>query len=173
LRGIIDNFNNPIIVFTIIYDYFKIKNNLYLSRKNLVGSLQSIYKDLYLFNNKKNKRFYTLNLKRLRMIENLSLTFDVIFDYMTYDKLRTFFTLNVKNEAYHIPQEIVAFSELRRLLSEGAKGLISNNSNKVINYQKELMDKYKDIDDLNELSDLPIFVSIYNYLNRLKEISTT
>jgi hypothetical protein len=43
VKGIISNFKNPYIVSTILYDYFKIKNNLYLSRIPLCKLVQGLY----------------------------------------------------------------------------------------------------------------------------------
>jgi hypothetical protein len=55
LKGIISNLKNPQIVYTILYDYFKIKKNLYLGKDSLVKMISHLYKSIYILERTKKK----------------------------------------------------------------------------------------------------------------------
>jgi len=164
---------NPQVVFIILYDYFKIKNNLYLSRFNLVELLFRLYHKFSIIqklNSKKKKFsskkiFINLNRNKLMMIKALGLSLDIDFGYYSYDKLRNLFTLLVKNDDYPIPGEGVALLEYKRILSQGMAGIIGKINNNIINNPDLLLSKFEIIDK-NLLSDNPIFLSIYNTIKQ-------
>jgi len=180
LKGIINNFKNPQVVFIILYDYFKIKNNLYLCKYSLVELLFRLYNKFTIvkkINNKKKKfsskkSFIGLNRNKLIMIKALSLSLDIDFGYFSYDKLRNLFTLLVTNEDYPIPGEKVALLEYKRILSQGMAGIIGKINNNIINNPDLLLSKF-DIIDKNLLSDNPIFLSIYNTIKQSWSIVQT
>jgi hypothetical protein len=174
LKGIIHNFKNPFVVFIILYDYFKIKNNLYTSKLNLVDLLHRLYFKFGIDKNKrinisvnKNTKLIFLNLSRskLKMIKALSLSLDIDFGYYNYDKLRNLFAILVTNESYPLPGEGVALLEYKRILSQGMAGIVGKINNSIINNPDLLLNKF-DVIDKNELSDNPIFISIYNTIVR-------
>jgi hypothetical protein len=97
LKGIISNFKNPQIVFSILYDYFKIKNNPVLYQTSLVNFVvNQLYKSISvpIYNNKtrKYKTFYfQVNKFVRRQIITLELALDQSFGFLTYEKFRNFF----------------------------------------------------------------------------------
>jgi len=178
LKGIINNFKVPHVVFIILYDYFKIKGNLYLSKYNLVELLFRLYYKFSIIqknkiSNKKRslkkiipkKNFISLNRNKLTMIKALGLSLDIDFGYYCYDKLRNLFTILVKNDDYPIPGEGVALLEYKRILSQGMAGIIGKINNNIINNPDLLLSKFE-IEDKNLLSDNPIFLSIYNTIKQ-------
>jgi len=178
LKGIINNFMVPHVVFIILYDYFKIKGNLYLSKYNLVELLFRLYYKFSIIKNtnktiKKNSlkkiipkmNFISLNKNKLIMIKALGLSLDIDFGYYSYDKLRNLFTILVKNDDYPIPGEGVALLEYKRILSQGMAGIIGKINNSIINNPDLLLSKFE-IEDKNLLSDNPIFLSIYNTIKQ-------
>ena len=176
LKGIINNFKNPQVVFIILYDYFKIKKNLYLSKYNLVELLFRLYYKFSVININKTKVkkevkfsskkcFISINRNKLIMFKALGLSLDIDFGYFSYDKLRNLFTLLVKNDDYPIPGEGVALLEYKRILSQGMAGVIGKINNNIINNPDLLLSKF-DIEDKNLLSDNPVFLSIYNTIKQ-------
>jgi len=173
LKGIINNFKNPLVVFIILYDYFKIKGNLYTSRYDLVELLYRLYHKFSIIkkiNNSKRKInskkiFITINKRKLMMFKALSLSLDIEFGYYTYDKLRSLFTYFVTNDEYPIPGEGVALLEYKRILSQGMAKIVGNINNKIINNPSLLLSKFE-IVNKNLLSDNPVFISIYNTIKR-------
>ncbi|QPK91778.1 RdRP [Fusarium verticillioides mitovirus 1] len=179
LGGILRNINNPNIVFTVLYDYFKIKKNYFPSRANsLVGLVKDLYHKLLLKNKKiktKNnkiifrKSFYKLNDKMVSSLESFSLMLDIVFDYKSYDKLRNLFVKNITTLDYNIPSESTILSELKRILSHGLSSRILQMNSNIINSPKVLISKF-DIEDKNLLNTNPVFLSIYNTISRFKDI---
>jgi len=179
LKGIILNFKNPQVVFIILYDYFKIKCNLYTSKYNLVELLFRLYYKFSILSKTNNRKrnlsqkiisnskkvFITLNKNKLTMIKALSLSLDIDFGYYSYDKLRNLFTLLVTNEQYQIPGEGEALLEYKRILSAGMAGIVGKINNSVINNPDLLLSKFE-CEDKNLLSDHPVFVSIYNTIKQ-------
>jgi hypothetical protein len=49
LKGIISNLKDPRIVYSILYDFFKIKRNLWTSNFSLVSLLSQLYNHIYYF----------------------------------------------------------------------------------------------------------------------------
>jgi len=161
------------VVFIILYDYFKIKGNLYTSRYDLVELLYRLYHKFSIIkkiNNSKRKInskkiFITINKRKLMMFKALSLSLDIEFGYYTYDKLRSLFTYFVTNDEYPIPGEGVALLEYKRILSQGMAKIVGNINNKIINNPSLLLSKFE-IVNKNLLSDNPVFISIYNTIKR-------
>jgi hypothetical protein len=176
LKGIINNFRNPQVVFIILYDYFKIKGNQYYCKYSLVELLFRLYYKFTVIdkiNHKKRKIknlsksmiFLSLNKSKLLMIKALGLSLDIDFGYYSYDKLRNLFTLLVTNDDYPIPGEREALLEYKRILSQGMAGIVGKINNSIINNPELLLSKF-DVIDKNELSDNPIFLSIYNSIKQ-------
>jgi hypothetical protein len=179
LKGIINNFRNPLVVFIILYDYFKIKNNMYTSKYDLVELLYRLYHKFSIINkinnskrkiskkfNSTKKIFITINKRKLMMFKALSLSLDIEFGYYSYDKLRSLFTYFVTNEEYPIPGEGVALLEYKRILSQGMAKIVGKINNNIITNPDLLLSKFENISDKNLLSDNPVFISIYNTIKR-------
>jgi hypothetical protein len=168
LGGILRNFNNPNIVFTVLYDYFKIKRNYLEVNHSLVKVINSLYFKIYLI--KKKKKFFLLNRKTLNNLYNFSLILDVVFNYYNYDKIRNLFAHNITNENYVLPNEGVALSELKRILSRGLISRITKLNLKLISSPSSLFEKFSHIEDRNLLANNPVFLAIYNTLSKFKHI---
>jgi len=168
LGGLLRNFNNPNIVFTILYDYFKIKNNrIPFGANSLVDLVKKIYSNLKLGN-----RFYSLNLKTIVSLKNFSLMLDIVFGYYSYDKLRNLFSMNITNESYMIPDERTILNELKRILSKGLTSRILRMNSAILQTPKDLLDKFnpESQEDYNNLQNNTVFLSIYNTISRFRNI---
>jgi len=179
LKGIINNFENPFIVFLILYDFFKIKGNQYLLSFSLVDLLRRLYykfpftsinKSTKSKKNSKNfskRRSYwlTISKRKLLNIKALSLSLDIDFGYYNYDKLRNLFTILVTNDKYPIPGERVALLEYRRILSQGMAGIVGKINKSIINNPDLLLSKFE-VEDKNALNDNTLFIAIYNSIKR-------
>lgn len=168
LGGLLRNFNNPNIVFTILYDYFKIKNNyIPFGADSLVELVRKIYKNLKLEN-----RIYSLNKKTITSLKNFSLMLDIVFGYYSYDKLRNLFSMNITNENYMIPDERTILLELKRILSRGLTSRILQMNLAILQTPKKLLDKFnpETQEDYNKLQDNTVFLSIYNTISRFRNI---
>lgn len=168
LGGLLRNFNNPNIVFTILYDYFKIKNNyIPFGANSLVDLVKKIYSNLKVGN-----RYVTLNLKTITSLKNFSLMLDIVFGYYSYDKLRNLFSMNISNENYMIPDERTILNELKRILSKGLTSRILQMNSAILQTPKDLLDKFnpETQEDYNKLQDNTVFLSIYNTISRFRNI---
>lgn len=174
LKGIINNFKNPFVVFLILYDYFKIKGNPYLLKFSLVDLLNRLYYKFPFTNfnkkSKKDKRPNQIKLLKLSkrknvMIKALSLSLDIDFGYYSYDKLRSLFALLVTNDNYPLPDERVALLEYKRILSQGMAGIVGKINKSVISNPDLLLSKFE-VEDKNLLNDNPVFIAIYNSIRR-------
>jgi len=168
LGGLLRNFNNPNIVFTILYDYFKIKNNrIPFGANSLVDLVKKIYSNLKIGN-----RYYSLNLKTITSLKNFSLMLDIVFGYYSYDKLRNLFSMNITNENYMIPDERTILNELKRILSKGLTSRILQMNSAILQTPKDLLDKFnpESQEDYNNLQNNTVFLSIYNTISRFRNI---
>lgn len=166
LGGILRNINNPNIVFTVLYDYFKIKGNYLPSSTNsLVDLVNSLYHKLIL----RNKKYFKLSNSMITSLQNFSLMLDVIFGYYSYDKIRNLFARNITSLDYNIPNDDTILSELKRVLSHGLRSRLLEMNVKLINSPKTLISKF-DVEDKNSLNNNPIFLAIYNTLSRFRDI---
>jgi hypothetical protein len=167
LGGILRNFYNPNIVFTVLYDYFKVKKNFNPSNHSLVSMINSLYFKIFLIRNK--KKFFALNKKMLNSLRNFSLILDVVFDYYNYDAIRKLFAYNINNPDYMIPDERVALLELKRILSKGLVSKILEMNRRIIMSPQVLFEKFN-VEDRNVLTNSPIFLAIFNTMSRMKNI---
>lgn len=172
LKGVINNFENPFIVFSILYDYFKIKKNLYLSRYSLVMLLQRLYYKFPIKTYKRvkgklkvNQKFLNLSRRKLVMVKALSLSLDIDFNYYTYDKLRSLFCMLVTNDLYPIPGDQVALLEYKRILSQGMAGIVGKINQSVISNPDLLLNKFE-VEDKNLLKNNTMFIAVYNTIRR-------
>jgi hypothetical protein len=194
VKGIFSNYKNPYIVFTILYDFFKIKENVYLSDLSLVSLVTKLYYKLSFleFNKKsyeilkkkrgqkfisalssKNKRkifyksrFLSINRKVYNKLQNFSLALDINFNSYSYDKLRKLFCYKVKNDEYVIPGEREALLEYKRILVTGMAKVVGNMNKNIIALPKKFLDKFPN-ENKNDLVINPLFISVYNVLKRM------
>lgn len=180
LRGLVDNIHNPFIVGTIIYDFFKIKNNLYLPKGNLIYVISNLYKGLKLRTGKiKNGKtlYQFINFSKYSLRMEIFLTgLDRTFNYINNEKIRTIFNYYITNDLYQVPSDLTTtLSEYDRIVSDGIVGVTSNNIRSLgnffeqsINYSKE---KFK-IETNEDFLNLPVVQGVINYLKDLKDRSS-
>jgi len=169
-KGIIENIKNINIVFCILYEYFKIKSNLYLSKSNLIDSIIFLYKGLYLINKKGKKitPIRKLEYKRRDLI-NFSSILDIIFNFENDERNRNIFTRNITSEIYMIPPKDSISSELKMILSIGLSNILTENVGRVSAFQFKLYEKFDWLkENRNEMINHPIFVALFNYLNNIQ-----
>nr|WNK16433.1 MAG: RNA-dependent RNA polymerase [Fusarium oxysporum f. sp. cubense mitovirus 2] len=168
VRGLIHNFKNMNIVFTILYSHFKINGNTYLSKNSLVESLRLLYKDFYLIKGKK-KYFPIRNMKSyIHRLQTFSSILDVTFGYSNDQSIRQIFSRNITSEYYMIPTVLEdSLLEIKKILSTGLGKLLSTNVGKVSSWQTKIIESYDD-KNRNNLIYYPTFVGLYNYINNIK-----
>jgi hypothetical protein len=171
IKGIIHNFNNHYIVFSILYDYFKIKNNQYYSKYSISKIVKNLYYK-FIFESfiKKDKKFIkiskVLNLSKRNYskLQNFGLALDIQFGFATYDKLRTYFVNMVKWDMYVITNEKVMRSEYERILSYGMANMIRKFNTSIYLSPKLVFDKFSE-EDRVDCEYFPIFSALYNQTN--------
>jgi len=128
--------------------------------------ISRLYYKFNLIKNGKNN-FITLNKLTLNRMKAFLLSLDITFDYYSYDKLRQLFVLLSKNDVYVIPNERVALLEYKRILSDGLSNLVGKQNQSILSNPSLIInnDYFKDIEDKNDLSNFPIFISLYNHIN--------
>jgi hypothetical protein len=167
VRGIISNFKNPYIVYTILYDFYKIKLNPYLSNNSLLGSLLAVYRGLYLIKGKKKYfpvRKWSSISKRLKTFSSI---LDITFGHENDQSIRRIFTENIISEIYMIPSFKDSLLQIKEILSTGLGKLLSSNVGKVSSWQFKIIDHYED-KNRNNLINYPTFVGLYNYIEDIK-----
>jgi len=101
LKGIASNIDNPFIVYTIIFDYFITKGNLYLSKLTLIGLVIRLYKNLVFKTYEKGKLISKLSYppKYLRAkLLMLDISMRVSLDLITDTKIREYLCLVMKDQ---------------------------------------------------------------------------
>jgi hypothetical protein len=177
IKGIVSNFKNPYIIFTILYDYFKIKNNQYYSRYSIGKIVKNLYYKFLFESYIKNKGRFTkkstllnLSYKNLCKLQNFGLALDIQFGYHTYDKLRTYFCNMVKFELYVIPNEKVMRSEYERILSDGMANMIRRFNTSIYLSPKKVFEQFSEEDRI-DCEYFPIFRALYNQTSNTWEES--
>lgn len=174
LRGIIDNLVNPQIVFTILFDYFKIKNNLYLYKGNLLMLLKEFYKDTPLFVlSTRGWRLRRLSIsgKLLKGLSLFAASLDDVFGYLTEEGLRKAFLDNVTNPSYQIPSSYVGLlCEFNRVIGDGLAVQIGKGIDKVVSIRDDVI-KFNTFGcDPNYLRHYPLFIAIVNSVTRFHQL---
>jgi hypothetical protein len=172
MRGIIDNINNPFIVTGILFDYFKVKNNLYLYKKDLLILVFSLYRGLRLNDGKKIQYFIVGSLLKLRLT-NFKFALDSAFNYTTYDSIRSILSRAVKLEDYQLPTPEIARSEIERIFGNGMAGIVSKHivsANTLVSKLFEKKDHFK-LTENKEFANIPMFNAIKNYLKDITALA--
>lgn len=177
LKGIISNFRNPQIVFTILYDFFKIKNNPVLYRTSLVNFLvNQLYGFISIpYYNKKVKKikFFIpyINKKVLKQILTLELALDQSFGFLTYEKFRNFFNVwNTNDELVCPPDLSIGLLYLRRILTGGIASTVSQDDYDLTdNLWDVVFNQFHEIYKSMNLTIHPQFMGLVNLLeDRIK-----
>jgi len=131
-----------------LYDHFKIKGNMYLSPKDLVSLITTLYSSL---SSKKNVFF--LSNSRRKELETFRSALDITFGYITPDCLRKQFVNNIhNNDMYMLPNDKIILSEIDRVLGLGlGSSAIANirRLDSIFSKFKDLKESYK-LDNLND-----------------------
>jgi len=108
-----------------------------------------------------------LSRNKINMVRTFILCLDMTFNY-SYDKLRALLASKIKNDSYVIPNERVALLEYKRILLFGMVKYAMDINYRMMMAPDKLLSKF-DREDLNDLVNYPIFVSIINTVNRMKK----
>jgi len=125
-RGIILNFRSPNIVFTILYDFYKIKKNTYTSSFSLVDSMSKLYSNFYLLHKTGKNSFKRIFIRFNKRVKESLLDFNTVldfsFDYEDSQKLSQLFARKLYlDEEYKIPSTM---KSLRTIIGIGLKSKI-------------------------------------------------
>nr|QIR30229.1 RNA-dependent RNA polymerase [Plasmopara viticola lesion associated mitovirus 5] len=178
--GIIKNINNPIIVFTILFDYIFVKGNYWSYSKTLVDFLVDLYHNLKLqkFQRAKKKpgsrkrsklsyKFFSINVAK-RFMSSLEIhSFSLLHTFgLSSDELkRKFIAENIPSELYVYHGE----RSLSEIFEHGMIKLVFDNYSKVQTLVNDLRSA-KTFDKIEELKVTPLYNAIFNQLLRLKEL---
>jgi len=164
MTGIVENISNPFIVFSNLYDFYKIKKNYYGSNLGLVSLLIYLYKGL-----NKNLSIKFSNSRFRARIHIFQMSLDIIFGYSTYDSLREFMAVNLTNDLYMIPGPELIHQEIDGVAGKGLGYTVKKGISKIYNIFKDL-EKQNFLElEMLEFKETPIFEGIYNYIERYKE----
>jgi len=170
--GIIDNIKNPIIVYTILFDYFFIKSNFYSFGRSLVVFIAEFYKDLKITSitlNPKTKKFVKnfeeINIKKrfLKTLKLFEFSLGHTFGLMNEDKIRLFIMHSIPNNSYVFKGE----ESLREIFNHGMMNLVNDNFQRIVKLSKGLLSS-KMLPNLEDQQKLPLHISILNQINDLK-----
>jgi len=164
MRGLVKNILNPFIVYTIFFDYFKIKGNMYIMSFGLISFLQRFYQCTNLWNG---KRYVFHSQKFVPRLELFALVLNHSFGFASYDLIRKLLgQASSSNGDYVIPSQGYAAVELQRVLGLGLGQILSSNIRKTMQIFNNLIEhkiNYK-IEDLNEFSNIPVFDGLINHI---------
>jgi len=164
MRGLVKNILNPFIVYTIFFDYFKIKGNMYIMSFGLISFLQRFYQCTNLWNG---KRYVFHSQKFVPRLELFALVLNHSFGFASYDLIRKLLAqASSSNGDYVVPSQGYAAVELQRVLGLGLGQILSSNIRKTMQIFNNLIEhkiNYK-IEDLNEFSNIPVFDGLINHI---------
>lgn len=184
LKGIISNLKQPEIVYTILYDYFKIKKNISFYNIPLVNFMISrLYNSIYIIDFKKTndgkrksfRRYLSINKQIYKTIRTLELALDHSFNYLTYQTFRRFWLLINKNDDIVVPSNLsIGLLKFKRILIGGIASHVSSNDAALMNnlwdrLWNQFFESYK-----AGLSTLhPQLIGLYNLLlDRLEVLNS-
>jgi hypothetical protein len=101
LKGIANNIDNPFIVYTILFDYFIVKGNMYLSRLSIVSLVIRLYNNLVFKYFEKGKliKSTTYSSRYLRTkLMMLDLSMRISLDLATDQQIRKYLCSVLKNQ---------------------------------------------------------------------------
>jgi hypothetical protein len=111
-------------------------------------------------------QYLTLNRKVYNKLQNYSLALDINFGIFSYEKLRKLFCNLVTNDNYVIPGDKVALLEYKRILLSGMANVVGNMNKNILNLPQDFLNRFPD-QDKNNLAVHPLFISVYNCLNKM------
>jgi len=160
LGGIIRNYNNPKVVYTIVFEYFQ--------RLSLTTSVfQFLY---HCYNGVYVRRFGRFNYQKLfSHMRHYEMAVKFKNDLLTADQLRTYLVGILKDSAMALPLDLVPL--IRESIFDGSLSLIHKNVNSLMSIKEDFIAKIfpKDSIDLNDLYSSPLVNSLSNFLARCIE----
>nr|QIR30227.1 RNA-dependent RNA polymerase [Plasmopara viticola lesion associated mitovirus 3] len=167
INGIVSNITNPIIVFTILFDYVFSKQNYWLNSLSLIDLIVNLYKKLRIskYNEKLKKfKFSSINVKRRYfkrlVVHNFILKYK--FNLLSDQESRQFFNTYITSDLYLYHSK---GSTISGILDYGTYEVIYNSYSKLGKLAEKLGNV--DITSQENLKLLPLYKSIVNYLNSL------
>jgi len=164
-RGIIHNFNNKTIVFSILYDFYKIKKNRYSSSYSLVDSISKLYNNTYLIKNGR-KIIFHLNQKVKSRLIDFNWTLDMNFGYDDQNKLEQLFAKKlISTDNVSIPRTM---KSLKMIMAIGLKSSVSSKI-KVLEDLKKNFNSLKLGESPNMLENVNIKLNlVWPFFNGIK-----
>jgi len=178
--GIVKNINNPITVFTILFDYVFVKGNYWSYSKTLVDFLVDLYHRLKLqkLNQTKKKegsrkksklsfKFFSINVTKrwLKSLEIHSFSLLHTFGFSSNESNRRFILERIPSELYVYHGE----RSLSEIFEHGMIKLVFDNYSKVNTLVEELR-SVKTFNKIEELKVTPLYNAINNQLLRLIDL---
>jgi len=165
INGIIQNIENPIIVFTILFDYYFVKQNYFDYTKNLSCFVRDLYKRLLIVSitsakDKAGNRFdkfsckFLNEKKYLKALELHDLSLKCTFNMCSSEELRRFLQKNILDELY-IPSQ----DSLHEVLGVGVKDQVKGFYDNL----KVLVEKADKKFLLHNFPQFPFSIAIGNY----------
>lgn len=188
ILGLVENIHNPFLVYTILFDYARIKNCVFPIKKNLLSFVvdlcsianREIYGKLaFLYRKPKNfigpqlspeqwsvmKKHLLSKRSYSNRLRSFSFSLRNTFGMASYDELRSILC-SIKNESFVIPGERISQEIYSWVLKLGSEKLVSSSNLRLVNVAKEIKNNIQklDISDPNDLGNVPVFLSIFNNL---------
>jgi len=164
LTGLIANFRNPVILYTVLQDFIS-KGNCYLFSGGLLDLLIVLYKDIKWYRGNKLLHISSNYLRNKVNLYILALRFSS--GLATYDEIRKYIAYYARNNSYIIANGRVGLSELQRLLTQEVEAeaiKASNQSAKVVS------DARKYVNQISVLTLLPAFQAANNRLAQINKV---
>nr|UPW42080.1 MAG: putative RNA dependent RNA polymerase [Inner Mongolia sediment mitovirus 5] len=171
MRGLVKNLANPFIVYTILYDFFKIKGNVYTYSGNLVSLVKLFYRGLKFWNGKRN---IYLSLNFVPRLELFTYGLDIAFGFVTEQTSRRLLCLaTATNELYPIPSGEIILREIRRVFSLGISKQVTDTFAKTYKSFDSLKDNisFYGTKDVNDLRFTSVFWGFYNHLESVLNVA--
>jgi hypothetical protein len=169
LKGIANNIDNPFIVYTILFDYYIVKGNLYLSNLNITSLVIRLFNNLKFKYFKDKKIFHkSYNLRYLRSkLLMLDLSMRVSLDLHTDDMIRKYLaSVLYDQDWYFIPSDsTILKKEFFRVLGVGIYPSVKEGLDNLAKLKRRFTQYWAlSFNEVNKLNLFPLFHSINNWV---------
>jgi hypothetical protein len=179
LKGISRNLNNPFIVYTILFDYFITKGNLYLVRGGIRNLICKLYQNIQFVEYGKNKKKKIISFSRSYLVPRLTILDFGIRQSMglnTYDRQREIFAYYTnKTDWYPLPGFSTIHLEIKRVLKESVQFMLNERIGNLSKLSAQILAYYElfKIEDHTIFDSFPLTSAIRNYMQKLLVYSNT
>jgi len=177
LKGIANNIDNPFIVFTILFDYYIIKGNMYLSRFNIINLVIRLYNNLtfkYFVKGKLVKQVsFSKSYLRAKLLM-LDLSMRISLDLATPTQIRMYMCkVLVNQDWYFIPEDnTVLKKEFFRVLGVSIYPSIQEGLNNLSKLKRRFTQYWAlSFNEPNKLILFPLFHAINNWVKELEQFT--